>query len=213
MVGIDYLPGYEPVKEKPELIACVLESESSIPVPEATTIQHCLPCLLLAGCRKELCYNHDEHSQTVKLEAKTTWECEWERPYDHNWRNEWQPSFGCTYEDLCPQPAVGIRAIAYGDDGYYKEANPPTEGGRLPAREGKNSILLYNNDTEYIVFDGLEVSITAQATTNTISRSTLGTLHSGERNINQPAQLYGYYADDVIGEKTLLQRKWVFHGV
>lgn len=36
---------------------------------------------LSSGCRKELCYNHDEHAYSVKVDVTATWEREWER--DH----------------------------------------------------------------------------------------------------------------------------------
>lgn len=39
--------------------------------------------VILSGCRKDLCYNHDEHAITVKVDAVPTWEQEWERPYGH----------------------------------------------------------------------------------------------------------------------------------
>lgn len=159
--------------------------------------------MMLAGCRKDLCYNHDEHSMTVKLHVIPTWEQEWERKYDNDWKNEWKQEWGIAYDDLRPEPAEGIRAIVYGTDDYEQDIHLPAEGGRIPAREGDNTVLLYNNDTEYIVFDGMEASMTAKATTSTLSRSTLGVLHAGERTINQPDQLYGCYIDNVVGEKTL----------
>lgn len=158
---------------------------------------------ILSGCRKELCYNHYEHSYSIKVAAIAEWECEWERFYIHNWREEWKPSFGYSYEELCPHPAEGIRAIVYGENNHKDETNLPTEGGRLPMREGKQSVLLYNNDTEYIVFDGLSVSSSANATTRSLSRATLGELHKGERHINQPDQLYGCFVKDYVCEKTL----------
>ena len=41
-------------------------------------------CLLLCtGCRKDLCYDHDQHGTSVKVDAQFSWEQEWERPYDH----------------------------------------------------------------------------------------------------------------------------------
>ena len=33
--------------------------------------------MMLAGCRKDLCYNHDEHAMTVKFNAVASWICEW----------------------------------------------------------------------------------------------------------------------------------------
>lgn len=32
---------------------------------------------LSSGCRKELCYNHDEHAYSVKVDVTATWEREW----------------------------------------------------------------------------------------------------------------------------------------
>ena len=31
---------------------------------------------LSSGCRKELCYNHDEHAYSVKVDVTATWERE-----------------------------------------------------------------------------------------------------------------------------------------
>lgn len=159
--------------------------------------------LAFCGCRKDLCYNHDEHALTVKIKAVTTWETEWERKYDFDWKNNWNSAWGLTYDDLRPVAAEGIRAIAYGDDGYYNEANLPTEGGLLPVRVGENSVLMYNNDTEYILFDELSASALATATTRGVSRASLPELHSNERTRNQPDQLYGSYIESIVGERTL----------
>ena len=35
--------------------------------------------LLLAGCRKELCYNHWEHGYNVRAQVIPEWELEWRR--------------------------------------------------------------------------------------------------------------------------------------
>ena len=36
-------------------------------------------CLLLCtGCRKDLCYDHDQHGTSVKVDAQFSWEQEWE---------------------------------------------------------------------------------------------------------------------------------------
>lgn len=164
-----------------------------------------LAALLLSGCRKELCYNHDEHSYGVKVNAVTEWELEWERAYEHNWEAEWRQSFGCRYDELRPQPSEGIRAVVWSDGDYKSDVNLPAEGGRLPMREGSNSVLMYNNDTESVIFDGMAASATATATTRTVSRTTLAEMHKGERTISQPDQLYGCYKEDCIGTKTIEQ--------
>lgn len=159
--------------------------------------------LVMVGCRKELCYNHDEHSMTVKLHAVVEWEQEWERTYGYDWKELWTAEHRYAYDDLRPEVADGIRAIAYGDAGYYSESNLPPEGGRLPIQEGRHSVMLYNNDTEYIVFNNTAESSMTTATTRSVSRATLKELHKDERTMNQPDQLYGCYIDECIGEKTL----------
>lgn len=166
---------------------------------------------LFTGCRKDLCYIHDEHSPSVKVHAVADWELEWERSYrseatlmnSYNWKEMWLEIFRYTYDELRPQSATGIRAIVYGADTYYSESNLTPAGGKLPLREGKHTVLLYNNDTEYIVFDGLSSSVSATATTRRVVRSSLMELHSGEHTMNQPDQLFGCFLEECIGEKTL----------
>ncbi len=58
-------------------------------------------------------------------------------------------------------------------------------------------ILLYNNDTRYIVFDDLASAPSAKASTTTRTRSSLKELHEGERTINPPDVLYGAFIQDI----------------
>ena len=39
----------------------------------------CGVSLLLCGCRKELCYDHDMHGLNVRVVVQPEWECVWER--------------------------------------------------------------------------------------------------------------------------------------
>lgn len=156
------------------------------------------------SCRKDLCYNHDEHALTVKLTVKATWEKEWERDCGCHWENAWHTDWGCEYHELCPEAGEGIRTVVYTPDGKYAEGNIQSEGGRVPkVTEGANSILLYNNDTEYIVFDNISSSATASASTRIRSRSSFSGLHADERTVTPPDVLYGHYIDDYWGERTL----------
>lgn len=45
--------------------------------------------------------------------------------------------------------------------------------------EGTHELLFYNNDTEYIVFDGVAASESATATTRGVTRSSFHELHAG----------------------------------
>ena len=70
--------------------------------------------------------------------------------------------------------------------------------------EGTHNLLFYNNDTEYIVFEGITASVSATATTRSITRGSFKELHAGERTVNQPDMLYGAYVEDYLAEKTLV---------
>lgn len=168
----------------------------------------CIIFLLLSfvGCRKDLCYNHDEHGLFVRVEAVAEWEQEWERMHDTDWEQNWLEDFSCSYDDLRPVVADGIRALVYADEGVpYTEFNLEAAGGRLPMEEGTNTLLFYNNDTEYIVFSDLDASASASATTRTRTRTTFTSTeaHADERTINEPDMLYGTYVDEYVAERTV----------
>ena len=152
---------------------------------------------LSSGCRKELCYNHDEHAYSVKVDVTATWEREWERDHGRGWKNTWEGrgwNSWMTYDDLRPEVPGGIRAVVYDPDGNrHDERNLAAEGGRLAMTEGRHSILFYNNNTEYIVFNDLTSSATATATTRTRTRAGFSELHKDERTVGQPDMLYGSY--------------------
>ena len=158
---------------------------------------------LSTSCRKDLCYDHDEHGLSVKVNLSSDWEQEWERTYAYDWEKLWEEDWKYDYEDLCPAPADGIRVQVYTSDGQRIESNLPDEGGRVAMPEGTHELLFYNNDTEYIVFDGVAASESATATTRGVTRSSFQELHAGERTVNQPDMLYGAYMKNTRQKKTL----------
>ena len=164
-----------------------------------------LSCLLLTvGCRKDLCYGHDHHSLGVRFDLVASWDTVWERDYGCNWEQSWPSDWTCSYEDLLPSPASGIRALVYYKDSVvYDERNFPTTGGRLYLTDETFSILFYNNDTEYIVFDNLYQGAHTRATTRTLTRATYMPLHKEERTINPPDMLYGHYIESYTGERAV----------
>ena len=159
--------------------------------------------LLWEGCRKELCYDHERHSPSVKTRIVAEWEQEWERTYDFDWEAIWRESWAHDYDDLRPEIADGIRAVIYGGYGNVAQNNLPPEGGPLPMKAGTHSLLFYNNDTEYILFNDLSNSASASATTRTRTRGGFKELHSGERTVSQPDMLYGLYVEEHTAERTL----------
>ena len=178
-----------------------------------TTLRYTLMGLTLAGltflstsCRKDLCYDHDEHGLSVKVNLSSDWEQEWERAYTYDWEELWEEDWKHDYDDLRPAPADGIRVQVYTSDGQRMESNLPDEGGRVAMPEGTHELLFYNNDTEYIVFDGVAASESATATTRGVTRSSYRELHAGERTVNQPDMLYGAYMEEYTAEKTLVPK-------
>ncbi len=156
------------------------------------------------SCRKDLCYNHDEHALTVKTNVKPSWELEWERPYDINWQEEWDDThWGRTYDALRPQPASGICVMVYKDNGGIAEHHLPAEGGRVPMDDGTHDLLFYNDDTQYILIDNATMAATASATTRGVSRGGFMELHEGERTVNQPDMLFGHYVEGYTTQRTL----------
>jgi len=158
--------------------------------------------ILMTGCRKELCYDHPNHAPGVYLDVKAQWEQVWERDYGCDWKNHWQSEWGTAYQDLCPGVPEGLRLRIYKEETPKQVFNMEPEGEKVVLdEEGTYSFLFHNNDTEYIVYDGLSVSIRATATTRTVSRSGFRALHEGERTINPPDMLYGKYIEEYVLEK------------
>ena len=62
-----------------------------------------------AGCRKDLCYDHDAHSPGCRALVTAVWEREWERDYGLGWLAGWDAAaYGRAYDDLRPDAAEGI---------------------------------------------------------------------------------------------------------
>ena len=164
-------------------------------VPAAAVL---LAALTLGSCRKDLCYDHDTHSLSVKVRVLPEWEQEWEREYDYDWEALWRDEWTREYDDLRPETADGIRALAYAEGSPRHENNLPTEGGRLALSEGMFDILFYNNDTEYIVFEHTGRAADATASTRPRSRSNFQAPqgHEDEPTIGTPDMLYASYVPE-----------------
>ena len=156
---------------------------------------------MLSGCRKDLCYNHEEHSMAVKTHVQAAWEQEWEREFHINWEEVWKEEWPREYDEFRPEVSEGMRAIVYTDE-KYAESNLNSEGGRLAMPEGRHSLLFYNNDTEYIIFDEVTSLATASATTRTRTRANFAELHENERTVTPPDMLYGAYVAEYEAERT-----------
>lgn len=166
----------------------------------------CALAFLSVGCRKDLCYDHDEHSFGYRVLVVSDWECEWERQYGCNWKADWPPvGLDIPYDDLRPVPAEGIAAILYDEqDGemvHKREVHLPTDGGKLSTDATTRALLFYSDDSEYIIFTDIASLTRASATTRTRTRASFTELHANERTVNPPDMLYGHYIADYLPQR------------
>lgn len=158
--------------------------------------------LFLSSCRKDLCYNHDQHGLSTRVLLQTEWEQEWERDYGMGWADNWPEEHGIDYDLLRPDIATGIVSYVYHEDGSRSERHHNAEGGELPMTAGEKSILIHNDDTRYIVFNNLNVSTLATASTRMRTRSTYSEQHANERTVNAPDMLYGTWIESYTATPT-----------
>ena len=166
----------------------------------------------LAGCRKDLCYNHDEHALKVQADVDPEWMQEWENPYtggemQFNWAAIWEEQgWPREYDEFRPEIADGIRSIVYTEGADPAVSNLENYGGLISMSEGVHALLFYNNDTEYIIFDNTDNSATATASTRTRTRGgyTAPQNHEDERTITPPDNLYASYVPAYLAEKSLV---------
>lgn len=158
---------------------------------------------------KDLCFDHGEHAPKSEVHVKAGYEKEWELTCGEgpDWKNysTWSSVFGMEYDMLRPGIPEGLRVQSYHADGYNDMLNIAPEGDTVRLRPGKHSLLLYNNDTEYIVFDDMNSFASARATTRTRTRSSyIGNSYlaeTGENTVNEPDMLYGCYIESYTAER------------
>ena len=146
---------------------------------------------------KELCYDHEPHSERVEYKLELSFDCEWEYNIESNvdWEQQWKPEYGISYDDIRPKEPEGVRVHVFDEDNQTETVRNLTKQNATIrfTEEGHYDLLFYNNDTEYIVFEGLESFNSATATTRGSSRS---------RVMNAPDMLFGAYMDSIFVEKS-----------
>lgn len=153
------------------------------------------------GCRKELCYDHTEHSWGVRANIISSWEQVWERPYGQNWEENWPSELGASYDDFRPGIPSGICVMAYYDSNAWDEYHIKSDGDVLEMSEGNYSILFYNDDTEYIIFNDMASAPKASATTRIRTRVSYAETHADEITVGPPDMLYGHFIENYCGER------------
>lgn len=154
--------------------------------------------VLAVSCNhKELCDDHEPHAERVEYKLELDFDCEWEYNIESNvdWEQVWKPEYGISYDDIRPKEPEGVRVHIFNEDDQTETVRNLTKQNSTIRfnQEGHYDMLFYNNDTEYIVFEGLESFNTASATTRGSSRS---------RVMNAPDMLFGAYIDSIHVEKS-----------
>jgi hypothetical protein len=161
--------------------------------------------LAIISCtHKELCYHHRDHAHRNHINIIADYRYDWEECYGGpDWEINW-PEHYLPYDDLRPGAPSGLRVVNYNQESGYNLHNIPVTGGVVNLYEGINDILLYNNDTEYIVFSRSADGISTRATTRTRTRASFVASKysvSGENTINPPDMLYANYIEGYYSEK------------
>jgi len=164
----------------------------------------------LTACdNKDLCFDHWDHAARYSVDYRTDWSREWQYTDKDgiDWQTVWSDyGFGIAYDDMRPTKPTGVRVQVYTDGQNNELSNIPADGGIVNMTPGEHQILFYNNNTEYIVFNDLNSSARATATTRSRSRATYignSALDSkgDENTVNPPDFLYGHYIESYTAEK------------
>ena len=155
--------------------------------------------LSLTGCRKELCYDHDEHGFNVRAYIRPVWELEWMRDYGISTIYDLEEDSFFPQDFLTPRAGKGIACASYHESGMFTTRHIDSTGGILHLQEGLQDLLFYNNDTEYIVFNGMDTYAEASASTRTRTRATYNSTHEDETTVNPPDMLFGAWVGNYDG--------------
>ncbi len=159
----------------------------------------CLICLLLTGCLKDLCYDHN-HTANVSLELD----------YHLDWRTHTDvvidPSWHLNYDAIIPLKPSGVRVMTYPhyNAQSMREYNLDPDGERITIPSGHHDVLMYNNDSEYIIIEGQNLA--TYATTRQITRGSYNTRYPDETTVNAPDRLFSAYLPDLEIEEQVASK-------
>ena len=168
----------------------------------------CLLLVALSSCNhQELCYDHPPHAHRYHIRILADYRLEWEELYTGtDWKTNW-PSHYLPYEGFLPSKPMGLRVVNTSAAGTSDIHNLPADGGTITLYDGRNDLLFYNNDTEYILFSRHGDGATTRATTRSRTRASyLGSKYAneGEETVNAPDMLFGNYIEGYVPEKLVV---------
>ena len=163
--------------------------------------------VVLTACEhKDLCSDHRDHAHRYHINVIADYRYDWEECLGGpDWKNTWPENY-LPYDDLRPGTPSGLRVVNFNESGDYNLHNIAATGGVVNLYEGKNNLLFYNNDTEYIVFSSFENMATTRATTRVRTRASYtGNTYADddEPTLTPPDMLYANYYDGYIAEKVV----------
>lgn len=147
---------------------------------------------VLAGCRKDLCYGHSEE---VNLHLEMIYSLNWHLPWDEDWNENWPEEWIVDWDRMLPKEPEGVRLHIFDSGSKVPVSNHNFEsyGGSVPLNSGHYDMLLYNNDTEGIVFENMHAASDASATTRIRTRSAYSTRYPDEVTVSAPDILFAAY--------------------
>ena len=155
---------------------------------------------------KDLCLNHRDHAHKYHIKVVADYRYDWEECLGGtDWKTSWPENY-LPYDDLRPGTPTGLRVVNFNESGSYNLHNISSSGGVVNLYEGKNNLLFYNNDTEYIVFSSFENMATTRATTRVRTRASYtgnSLTDDEEPTLTPPDMLYANYFEDYLAVKTV----------
>lgn len=154
------------------------------------------------SCRKDLYY---PHSKEVDLHLEISYSLDWHLPWDENWNDNWPAEWTVDWDRMLPKVPEGVRLHVF--DYNYKTPisnhNLEHHGGRVAVNSGRYDMLLYNNDTEGIIFENMNAVNEAIATTRTRTRSvSYFNKYPDEVTANVPDMLFATFLPEKELEKS-----------
>lgn len=160
---------------------------------------------VLSSCQhKDLCHIHSEHAHKHHINVIADYRYDWEENFGSiDWESNWPANY-MDYESLRPKKPSGLRIVNHSEQGLSDKHNIGADGGIVTLFEGYNDVLIYNNDTEYILFSNTDKVASTRATTRTRTRATyVGNEYANdnEETMTPPDMLYANYFEDMYVEK------------
>lgn len=148
--------------------------------------------IVTMGCRKDLCY---DHHTGVDLQLEVAYSLDWYLPWEINWEENWPEEWEADWEKIRPRTPESVRLHTFDADSEaaVSSHNLAHNGGRVALNSGRYHILLYNSDTEGVIFEEMHAVHEASATTRARTRSAYSTRYPDEITASTPDDLFAAF--------------------